>query len=117
MKILFTILIIMFSKVVAAQCDTADTPPIPVILYMKMNTKYFDYYNSDGVPLWKKQLYDSTLIPPGGFAWRITTDKKIEGYVVLKVIDTNKCLTGVLKFMDLNMKVPDGMLKYYEYKR
>jgi len=99
------------------QCNTADTPPIPVILYMKMNTKYFDYYNSDGVPLWKKQLYDSTLIPPGGFAWRITTDKKIEGYVVLKVIDTNKCLTGVLKFMDLNMKVPDGMLKYYEYKR
>lgn len=112
------ILIILFMFGIAyGQCDTADTPPIPVILYMKMNTKYFDYYNSDGVPLWKKQLFDSTLIPPGGFAWRITTDKKIEGYVVLKVIDKNTCLTGVLKFMDMNMKVPDGMLKYYEYKR
>ena len=107
----------MFSKVVSAQCDTADTPPIPVILYLKINTKYFDYYNADGVPLWKRQLYDSALIPPGGFAWRITTDKKIEGYVVLKVVDKRNCLTSVLKFMDLNMKEPDGMLKYYEYKR
>lgn len=116
MKILL-IISLFISGSVYGQCDTADTHPIPVIFHMKMNTRYFDYYNSDGFPLWKRQLYDSTLIPPGGFAWRITTDKKMEGYAVFKVIDPVRCTLGLIRWMDLNYKDIDGTVKYYEYKR
>lgn len=107
----------MITTLVKSQCDTADTSPVRVILHMKINTKYFDYYNSDGIPLWKRQLYDSTLIPPGGFAWRITTDKKLEGYAVFKVTDPVRCTLCLIRWMDLNFKDIDGTVKYFEFKR
>ena len=117
MKALFTILIILFSKVVAAQCDTSSMDTIRVIFDMRMNTQYFDYYNSDGTILWKRLKFDSTLIPQGGFALRIRTNKTLEGYAVFKVVNPDNCLTVLVRWLDLNWKDIDGIVKYFEFKR
>ena len=116
-KLIFVLTFLLFTNYVKAQCDTTDLPPIRVIFDMKMNTKYFDYYDSTGTILWKRQLFDSTLIPVGGYARRITTDKKVEGYAVFKVVDKRNCFMGLIRWMDLNMKDLDGTVKYYEFKR
>jgi hypothetical protein len=116
MKILF-IIAFLLSGTAYAQCDTANTPPIRVIFDMKMNTPYFDYYNSDGLILWKRVKFDSTLIPAGGYARRLTTNKTIEGYAVFKVVDLTNCTLGLIRWMDLNFKDIDGTVKYYEFKR
>lgn len=116
MKILFVISLLL-SGAAYGQCDTANTPPIRVVFDMKMNTPYFDYYNADGVILWKRLKYDPTLIPAGGFARRITTNKIVEGYAVFKVVDLTYCTLGLIRWMDLNFKDIDGTVKYYEFKR
>lgn len=84
---------------------------------MKMNTKYFDYYNPDGTILWKRLKFDSTLIPQGGFALRIRTNKTLEGYAVFKVTDPVRCTLCLIRWMDLNFKDIDGTVKYFEFKR
>lgn len=117
MKTILSLLLCFIFNSAIAQCDTTLSQPRRVVFDMKMDTKYFDYYNSDGVILWKRQLYDSTLIPPGGFALRITTNKVVEGYAIFKVVNIYTCKEELFQAFDLNMKELNGTVKYYEYKR
>lgn len=74
MKYLLIILLII-SKSVSAQIDTTKLDTVAVYIYYFNTTQYYDYYNANGVPAWKKvKGFDSALIPPGG--WAIAT-----GYV------------------------------------
>lgn len=117
MKTLLTILLVIITTSVKAQCDSSSMDTIRVVFDMRMNTQYFDYYNSDGTILWKRLKFDSTLIPQGGFARRVMTNKTLEGYAVFRVVNPDNCFTALVRWMDLNWKDIDGIIKYFEFKR
>lgn len=117
MKLISTILLLIISTSVKSQCDTTSLDTIPVVFDMAINTPYFDYYNANGVIAWRKVKFDSTLIPTGGYARRITNNKRLEGYAVFKVLNPITCQIYMVRWMDLYWKDIDGTVKYYEFKR
>ncbi len=118
MKILFTIVLILCSRFVNAQCDTSTIYNLRMTLDMRMNTNKWNYYNRNGVLAWANvNGYDSTLIPQGGYAIRQTTNKVVDGYGNMKVVDENTCELKLVRWMDINKKDLDGFVKDYRFRQ
>lgn len=89
------------------RCDSGYKDTARMTFCMKLYL--YDYYNANGVVLWRGKKYmDSTLIPTGGYVMIRKQDKHgVEGYGVMLVID-NRCNTSLLKALDINRKPING---------
>jgi len=98
-------------------CDSGHVDTIRARFDMKVPLKLWDYYHAGGLLLWGGKKYlDSSLIPEGGYVRQRMKDRNgIDGYVVLKVIDS-KCHTALWTWMDNNYKPIPGIVKYWEIK-
>ena len=112
--------ILLISTGVKAQCDTKPIYGMKLELQVSVNTNRWNYYNPGGKLAWGNvNGYDSTLIPNGGYATRITVDKKITGYGDLKVVNPIDCEVILARAFDNNLQEIDGVnmsVKSWKFK-
>jgi len=78
MKKLFTILLV--SSTTYGQCDTG-TIKVPRYFHVTDTAHYWNYYNANGVILWRNvNEYNVSLMPPGGYIGN--GDYKKQPYIV-----------------------------------
>ena len=113
---LFIILLIS-TGVKAQKCDTSMIYGMKLRFEVDVNTNRWNYYNKDGSPAWKnKPKFDSSLIPKGGYAMRVTVSKVIDGYGDLKIFNPNDCEYRLYRAFDGNLQEIDGYVKSWKFK-
>ena len=119
-KLLTIILFSFLTNFAKGQCDTTPINGMKMTFEVSLNTNRWNYYNANGSLAWGNvNGYDSTLIPKGGYATRITVDKKIDGYGDLKVVNPKDCEVILAKAFDGNLKEIDGVnmsVKSWKFK-
>lgn len=115
-KLLTIILFSFLTNFVKAQCDTTPINGMKMTFEVSLNTNKWNYYNSNGSLAWGNvNGYDSTLIPPKGYATRIMVDKKISGYGDMKVINPRDCEMILVRAYDNNRQEFNGYVKSWKF--
>lgn len=112
---LFIILLIS-TAAKAQKCDTSMIYGMKLRFEVDVNTNKWKYYNSTGKPVKTRTFYDSTLIPKGGYAMRVTVSKVIDGYGDLKIFNPNDCEYRLYRAFDGNLQEIDGYVKSWKFK-
>lgn len=113
---LFIILLIS-TGVKAQKCDTSMIYGMKLRFEVDVNTNRWNYYTAKGVKAWGNvNGFDSTLIPKGGYAMRVTVSKVIDGYGDLKIFNPNDCEYRLYRAFDGNLQEIDGYVKSWKFK-
>ena len=113
---LFIILLIS-TAAKAQKCDTTPIYGMKLRFEVDVNTNKWNYYNANGKPAWmNKPKFDSSLIPKGGYAMRVTISKVIDGYGDLKVVNPYTCEVILYRAFDNNLQEINGYIKSWKFK-
>jgi len=105
MKLLIiTVFILTLSGSLKAQC-VAGTIKLPLYFHVTDTAHYWDYYNANGVVLWRdRPKYEPSLIPPGGFVAAGPLIKQpyiVKGFGIFYV-DTDCRADSLIRAEDIN---------------
>ena len=105
LRIVLIFLFLFFVLTGKSQCDTG-TIKIPLYFHVTDTAHYWNYYNSNGVILWRNvNEYNVSLIPVGGYIGNGDYLKQpyiVKGFGVFRV--KTDCSLDLIKRLDVNDK-------------